>query len=409
MNSDFFERSWSNVALVRGQTKQPGDVESAKALIVSEGVAVCVAALGSKARAIVLTGSLSRDEATLKRVGNGWCALGDATFLVVLPRRTNVDTTRVEAEIESRLASHAIRCKIVVVTSTPDALRAMKPHIYAFELRERGIVVWGDRTVLDLMPRFTAAEIPIEDGWWFLCNRMIEQLKTAAEDDRAASEGIQYRIAKLYLSMAACYLLAIGRYEPSYRDRARILEDLAHSTSPPPSAICLSRFSKLVTQCTNLKLYGPAPGDDSQLPRSEVAASDAEALWRWTLGRILNVSPEHTRSELLKQLRDRQPVLGRSKGWVRAALKYPALFRKSCRQWARLTRLGSPRYLVYGAASELFFHLGNEAYRFESKELATIANDLPLNRPRLDRELTWQELASLIGDNFHMFVESTRT
>ena len=397
------------MALERGQTIQTDEIGSAKALIVSEGAAVCVAALGSRARAIVLTGSFSRDEATLKRDGNGWRALGDATFLVVHPRSTCVNTGRIEAEIESRLASHAIKCKTVVVTSTAAALRAMKPHIYAFELRERGIVVWGDRAVLDVMPRFTAAEIPIEDGWWFLCNRMIEQLKTAAEDERPASEGIQYRIVKLYLSMAACYLLAIGQYEPSYRDRARHLHELAYSPAPPPSPICLRRFSKLVSQCTDLKLYGSTAGDVSQLPRWKDAASDAEAMWRWTLGRILNIDPEHSRSELLKQLRDRQPLLGRSRGWVRAALKYPALFRKSCRQWARLTCVGSPRYLVYGAASELFFTVSDEAHRFGSKELSKIANSLPLNRAEADGQLSWQGVASLIADNFHMFVESTRT
>jgi hypothetical protein len=391
------------------QTKQLGGVEYAKALIVSESVAVCLTASENKARAIVLTGSFSRDEATLREDGNGWRALGDATFLVIHPRPASLNTVRLEAEIESRLASHGIICKTVIVTSTAGALTTMKPHIYAFELRERGLVVWGDRTVLNLMPRFTAAEIPIEDGWWFLCNRMIEQLKTASEADQSSTnEQIQYRIAKLYLSMAACYLLAIGQYEPSYRDRARRLDQLAHSPSPPPSPIRLFNFSRLVTECTDLKLYGYVVGDHLQLPEWDDAASDAEALWRWILGRILNVSPEHSRSELLKRMRERQPLLARSKGWVRAALKYPALFRRSSRHWIRLTCLGSPRYLVYGAASELFFG-ASERQRFGSEELATIANDLPLNNSEVSGILTWRGLASLIAHNFHMFVESTRT
>lgn len=390
-------------------TKDLGGIESAKTLIVSEGVGGCVEAAGCKARAIVLTGSFSRGEATLKRDGNGWRALGDATFLVIHPRPASLNTARIEAEIEMRLASHAIRCKTVVVVSTAIALRTMKPHIYAYELRERGIVVWGDRTVLDLMPRFTAAEIPIEDGWWFLCNRMIEQLKTAAEEDEcSAKERTQYRIAKLYLAMAACYLLAIGQYQPSYRDRARRLNELAYSPSPPPSPIYLRRFAKLVSECTNLKLRGHATGDCTRFPQWGDATSDAEALWRWTLGRILKVSPQHSRSELLKRMRERQRLLARSKGWMRAVLKYPRLFGTSCRQWVRLTRLGSPRYLVYGAASELFFR-GGEVQGVKADELATIANDLPLKRLGPGGHLTWNDLASLIADNFHMFVESTRT
>ena len=134
-----------------------------------------------------------------------------------------------ETEIERNLLARGIKCKIVVVTSTTSNLRKMRPHIYAYELRERGIVVWGDKEALRLIPRFTAAEIPMEDGWWFLCNRMIEQLESAAEANSIHDNGtgVRYRIAKLYLAMAACYLLAIGQYDPSYRERAARLQELA--------------------------------------------------------------------------------------------------------------------------------------------------------------------------------------
>jgi len=390
--------------------KQFDELDAAKALIASEGVAVCVASAGNKVRAVVLTGSFSRDEATLKREGNGWRVLGDATFLVIHPPAVKLDTAKLGAEIESRLASRSIKCKTVVVSSTPGALRIMKPHIYAFELRERGVVVWGDRSVLGLMPRFTAAEIPIEDGWWFLCNRMIEQLKAAGEEKQPAeTEQVQYRIAKLYLSMAACYLLAIGQYKPSYGDRARHLLELANSPSPPGSPICLLRFSKLVSECTALKLQGYTANDLALLPKWDDATSDAEALWRWTLGRILNVGPQHSRSELLRRMRMRQPLVSRLKGWVRAVLKYPTVFSRSSRQWARLICHSSPRYLVYGAASELFFRGSHETERFGSEELAAIAKDLPLSKFRVHGQPTWRGMAALIADNYHAFVESTRT
>ena len=387
-----------------------GDLETAKTFIAVEGAQVCARAMDYTARAIVLTGSLSRGEATLKKEGLGWRVLGDATFLVIHPRPASLRTSQIEAEIESFLASHGISCKIVVVTSTPGALRKMKPHIYAFELRERGIVVWGDQSVLDLMPRFTAEEIPIEDGWWFLSNRMIEQLESAtkAKDPPDSDAGIRYRIAKLYLSMAACYLLAIGQYEPSYQDRARRLRELAGSSISHPSPIPLDRFARLVSECTYLKLHGDKGGKLDKFPQWREATSDAEALWRWTLARMVNSNPNISRSELIAILAKRQQWFARAKGWVRAAVVHPAVFRRSWRKWVRLACLGSPRYLVYGAASDLFFHSGDTG-TVTPRELATIAETLPLCFCEGDRQLTWCGVASMIADNFHRFVESTRS
>lgn len=385
------------------------DLEAAKRFIAFEGGLVCARAVSIEARAIVLTGSLSRNEATLKREGLGWRVLGDATFLVIHSRPGNLQTAQIEAEIESFLASHNIICKIAVVASAPSALAKMKPHIYAFELRERGVVVWGDKSVLDLMPRFNSAEIPVEDGWWFLSNRIIEQLESAskAEDRTEDDARIRYRIAKLYLSMAACYLLAIGQYEPSYQDRARRLREIAESADSHPSPIPLQRFAALVSECTCLKLYGDTTGGPCQFPQWHDATSDAEALWRWTLAYMLQSNPDSGRSELLSMLAKRQPLLVRAKGWIRAAAVRPSAFRGEWRRWLRLAAQGSPRYLVYRAAAELFFNSG-AAGTSSSGELAAIVDLLPLRICDGNPHLTWRSVARMIADNFHSFVESTR-
>ena len=269
------------------------DVGAAKALIVAEGSRLC-AAVGCVARAIVLTGSMSRGEATLKRDGASWRVLGDATFLVVFDGPARLRVAELEAEIERSLLARGIRCKIVVVKSTTANLRKMRPHIYAYELRERGIVVLGDKEALRLIPRFTAAEIPTEDGWWLLCNRMIEQLESAAEENSVNDKGtaVRYRIAKLYLAMAACYLLAIGQYDPSYRERVARLQELAASDDAPPAPIPLQRFSKVVSQCTELKLQGKTVDSLDHFPEWRDAVSDAEVLWRWVLGTHIRREPE---------------------------------------------------------------------------------------------------------------------
>jgi hypothetical protein len=385
-------------------------VEAAKAFIVSEGARLCACSVGDKARAIILTGSLSRGEATLKREGMGWRALGDATFLVIFDKAASIRTAEIEAEIESYLSSQGVQCKIAVVASTASELSKMKPHIYAYELRERGIVVWGDKSTLDLMPRFMASAIPIEDGWWFLCNRMIEQLETAAKANQRhdTNAGVRYRIAKLYLSMAACYLLTIGQYEPSYQDRARHLRELAVSSIPQPSPIPLQRFAEVVSECTLLKVQGETTGRFGEFPRWRDAVADAEALWRWTLSRMLDEDPSSSRSALLGKLAKRQPLIAWAKGWVRAAAVHPGVLCTSWFRWARLACKASPRYLVYGAAGDLFFSQ-EESDAVRQDKLAAIVANLPLTRCRGDEQLSWHTVATMIADNFHGLLESTRS
>ncbi len=384
--------------------------EVAKAFIVSEGSRLCVAAADSGARAIVLTGSMSRGEATLKRDDAGWRALGDATFLLVFDSSVRLSVSDLERAIEASLLAKGIRCKIAVVTSSSAQLREMKPHIYAYELRERGIVLWGRKDTLRLIPPFTAAHIPQEDGWWFLCNRMIEQLESAADANGFEENQtvVRYRIAKLYLAMAACYLLATGQYAPSYRDRAARLEELAASLDPQPAPVPLQRFAGLVSQCTKLKLEGEIAGNPDAFPQWHDAVSDAEALWRWALARITGRSATLARRDLLAALAAQQSIFARAKGWARAAYVSRPGLRRNCLRWGRLACSMSPRYLVYGAASELFFATA-EPGALTPDELAEIVAPLPVTLSDAHKQPSWRAAAQLVAHNFHVFLESTRS
>jgi hypothetical protein len=391
------------------QAPPPQDIATAKTLIVTESSRLWAAA-GHEARAIVLTGSMSRGEATLKRDGAGWHVLGDATFLVIFDGPVRLRVVELEREIERSLLARGIRCKIVVVTSTTANLRNMRPHIYAYELRERGVVVWGDKEALRLIPRFTASEIPEEDGWWLLCNRMIEQLQSAAEADSFDDDcmAVRYRIAKLYLAMAACYLLAIGQYAPSYRDRAARLQKLAASDDAPPAPIPLERLSRFVSQCTELKLQGETVGAPNQFPRWRDAVLDSEMLWCWALSRILGLNPSFSRTDLLAAVAARQPIFARTKGWVRAAYVRPSAFCRYWLRWARLACSMSPRYLVYDVASELFFSAPTPD-AITPRELAAMATRLPLPPSEADQQLSWRAVATLVAHNFHVLLSSSRS
>lgn len=391
------------------QTSIPQDVTAAKALIVSESARMIAAASGPKVRAIVLTGSLSRGEVTLQWDGSVWRVLGDATFLIVFEHSVEFNVANLEQEIHHQLLRQGVNCKVVIVTSTAENLRAMKPHIYAYELKERGVVVWGDENALSLIPAFGPSAIPKEDGWWLLCNRMIEQIETAAatstfDDDCTA---VRYRIAKLYLAMAACYLLVIGRYEPSYQSRAERLKQIAETDPSAPAPLSMPRFSQLVSCCTDLKMHGEIGISLKDFPSWADAVADAEVIWRWAIAEIQGGNANLGRKQLLAGLASSQSIRGRAKGWLRATVSHRSGVAREWHRWARLVLSSSPRYLVYGAASELFFMTQDPASA-KNDQLAKVVKDLPISLHAPEDNLTWDAVARHVAYNFHALLENNR-
>ena len=390
-------------------TSIPQNATAAKALIVTESSRLIAAEVGSKARAIILTGSMSRGETTLQREESMWRVLGDATFLVVFDGPAELNVTCLEQAIHDELLIQGVKCKVVVVPSTAENLRMMKPHIYAYELKERGVVVWGDKKALSLIPAFGAGDIPKEDGWWLLCNRMIEQIETAASSSTFSddSTAVRYRIAKLYLAMSACYLLVTGKYEPSYQSRAARLKEISETDPTAPAPIALTRFSLVVSRCTDMKLFGEAGVSLEDFPRWQDAVADAEMIWRWALAEITGLNENDDRRQLLGALSSRQSILARAKGWMRAALSHRSGTVQESLRWARFALSSSPRYLVYGAASELFF-MSKEPATASRHELCAVARELPISLKCSKQDLSWNVVAKQVALNFHALLENNR-
>src|SRR4029434_4801626 len=195
---------------------------------------LCAERYGSRLRSVVVTGSLARDEVTFVEMSTGRRLLGDAEFLLIcsdtcaLP--AEADTIELSRRIEARLlAEHHLTSRIELSAGKAAYLTHLEPHIFALELRECGRVIWGDPTVLSLIPSFDAAAIPLEDAWRLLANRIVEYLAVSAEvvARQPASLNTRYRTVKLYLDMATSLLLFSGRYGTTYRSRSEKLRELA--------------------------------------------------------------------------------------------------------------------------------------------------------------------------------------
>ena len=187
-------------------------------------------------RALVLTGSIARREGTWVYDDDNYNLRGDAEFIVVFADRVRLPSARfierLAHTIELRLQAASVHAHIGLSPVDPGYLRKLQPHIFAYELVQHGRVVWGERHIFELAPRFSPADIPLDDGLRLLMNRMIELLEvlctsrsTPAEDKCCAA--VNYRAMKLWLDMATSFLLFHRRYKSTYRSRAESLAQMA--------------------------------------------------------------------------------------------------------------------------------------------------------------------------------------
>src|SRR6266403_2168182 len=397
---------------------------------------LCFQMHGESLQAVVLTGSLARDEATLVEEGKRWRLLGDAEFLLIfhthasLPRTVAMGFLR--QNIETSISRFGVTSEICVTAAYPKYLRSLRPSIFAYELRNCGKVVWGDPEILTCIPSFSSSDIPWEDGWRLLSNRMVEQLEVLEDLEqkpKLLSSRLHYRTVKLYLDMATSFLLFAGEYAPTYKERAQRLRMLADTQPADDKApFNLRQFCDRVSECTQWKLSEADPNSLSCLAAPvklgfswcEEAGIHARKLWRWELARLVRSPGEVSNQDLIERWMKCQPVSRRIRGWLFVLRKEGWHRRwKNWPRWARLGWCGSPRDWTYAAASELFFQLpspleppGQAGQVYGKCETAfvhlPVIRHVELNQRALSKT-NWQQAASVVRWNYRRFLEETRS
>ena len=401
---------------------------SASALIVSVShdtqIADTIAELSVGAfprglRAVVVTGSLARGEGTWLRDASRVRLAGDADFFAVfddlaaLPPSDRV--ARLKRAAEERLASAGIEAHIGLSPVSGGYLRRLRPNIFSYELITHGKVAWGDPHILNLAPAFEAGEIPLDDGFRLLMNRMIELLEIVCELDALAASAstVRYRAMKLWLDMATSYLLFERQYVPTYRGRAVRLRELpAESCTLAP--IPLRRFSRMVAFATRCKLGEFGDTEMQEFSDLSTLINAAHSLWRWELERL--TAPCASDIDLQRRWIAAEPIAARIRGWA-AVVERSGIVRAIARtpDWIRLARKGSPRRLICAAASELIFALprlleedavpGIDS-RWDELRRGLPVTDSPENLPLL---CSWRRLGRAIAFNYNSFLVPTRS
>jgi hypothetical protein len=358
--------------------------------------------------------------------------LGDAEFLLIFnhdaPLPAQKDLDHVQREIENNLRPARLFCAIELSAGHPSYLRNLRPHIYAYELRNCGRIVWGSPRVLSLIPDFIPSEIPWEDGWRLLGNRMIEHLAVAGasiEPGQPLGPEVLYSTVKLSLDMATSFLLFCGLYAPTYQKRSERLGLLANApSSDVASPFPLRDFAELVEWATRCKLSPDstlAANSDADCKANRhawiTAVTFAASLWQWELARLSGLEANGNWRALMKSWMRKQTFYDRARGW--ASLLRRPVWKGSVSSWPRWGRLAfqaSPRYWIYSAAAEVFFALpaiaeSNTEEKLQSTlDKGKIRRSLPVcqSTGRIDPP-DWRHLASDIFWNYREFLKETRS
>jgi hypothetical protein len=391
--------------------------------VIAETVCACQRRYGSRLQALILTGSLAREEGTTLVVDGVCRILGDAEFLLIfrrhLSRNALSDLPRLAGSISGALCQHGIACKVDLAAATPRYLRQLPRQIFSYELRHAGRVVWGDAGSLQLAPEFPAAQLDREDAWRLLSNRMVEWLEALARvPNDAPGPGLDlfYSTVKLWMDAATSLLVFLGGYEPSYRARAMRLVSLLAEL---PRALPFSQadFSSGVVAATRWKLAPEPPmAQRAGWEFCSRARRLAAELWCWELGQLSGLNPADTPFGLVRawsrcgsaSARCRAWLrLAREQGWLRSHSDWP--------HWMRLARDGPPRHWIYGVAAECMMRVDD--FSVIAREgaasplrMEALRRRLPLpHAPLPTNGSQWRALACDLAWNYRRFVAKTRT
>lgn len=380
----------------------------------------CFQSLGPRLKAVVLTGSLSRNEATWRQTDHGMQFLSDAEFIVIVKDKEEIPFPEVVTLIcgaaEEELRNQGVLCKLSLGAVHEAFLLNLGETIFGYELLTCGEVVYGDPEILINKARYVT-HVSEEDAWRMLANRTVELLEIVPElldGPGHLSEAAQYRLIKLYCDMATSILAFKREFVAGYRARADRLSHLHERGLLSDLPFDVDWFVSLVRRCTAYKIAhswdGYSPFTTHQSTRQAVAV--LRALWTWELAQIHGVTLSSPDAMMRLHMR-KQKLKDRLRGWAFVVRRRGVGdgLRHSGR-WLRLLRFASPRYCVYAAglkAASSFEFPASEETKQSASTSATLLRWLPIANPLPATAQDEKGAAEAILWNYHEFLVETRS
>jgi predicted nucleotidyltransferase len=200
--------------------------------LIDEHLRIIAEAAAPHCEAVILLGGYGRGEGTPFIRSDGSQAPFNDYDLVIVVKTISIQITllfqRLEKELTEQLG--------IPVDLCPYALHALASREFSllnYEMKHGHMVILGDDNVLDAMPNYDTATIPVSEGARLLMNRgkllldIKRRLATAqplSEDERICF--IKF-INKVLLAFGDAALLAAGKYDISYAVKKQRISAIA--------------------------------------------------------------------------------------------------------------------------------------------------------------------------------------
>ena len=183
-----------------------------------------------QAEAVILTGSFGRDEGGVRRTPSVPLApVNDYDVLVVSATSSASTVTALNAA--GRALAAEFRTDFVHFGLWPDLGPGRTLTLANYDIRYGSRLLWGNPGILEQLPRFAAADLPLFEGLLLLYNRLGGLLTGLGwPHDREHESGRSYLLnqtMKALMALGDWHLIRHRAYDVSYRTRAERFSWLA--------------------------------------------------------------------------------------------------------------------------------------------------------------------------------------
>ena len=205
---------------------------------------------GNRTLAVILTGGYGRGEGGVCLRNGEMMPVNDYDLVVVVCDSLLHPFSRLRPGVRqlSRRLAEEIGVGVDLALVRESALPSVEPTIFWYETRWGHQVLWGDPGILEAMPPFDPAEIPLAEGARLLLNRgamLLDALGRVNRNGHLGEDDIARVLTagwKAALSWGDCILLTQGKYHYSYRARELAFVGLPINNGIPGSQVLKSLY-----------------------------------------------------------------------------------------------------------------------------------------------------------------------
>jgi hypothetical protein len=225
-------------------------------------------------KSIIVAGSVGRQEFSCLKEDGTVKFLSDCEITVVpngfIQREALQNLTQKlsrKTQLELTINS-SLKLWICSLLNAPYAVscRIWQPTIRYYDLKYSSKVVYG-KNILQKLPAIQPSDIPVWEGIKLIFNRMAGSLGNFPDDCPESYKSF-YWINKVILACQDALLLTLKKYQPSYRLRNRMFQEVFHS-----------RFAELASKIPSLLELATKATDFKLKPNKNSYPSNLHSLW----------------------------------------------------------------------------------------------------------------------------------